>query len=80
MDTTPMPRRWSEVTSRQAEAVAVVERITAEKGYAPTLREIASALGVNVPRAHQLVRVCCRKGALAMDPLIPRSIHIPRKR
>lgn len=51
-------------SKRQAEVLSFVEKYKAKYGFSPSLAEIASALGVTVPTAHQHVTVLRKKNLL----------------
>jgi SOS-response transcriptional repressor LexA len=64
------------LSPRQAELVAVVERLTAQAGYPPSCREIAAVMGVHYSRAHQLIASAAARGAVARDPGKMRSVRV----
>jgi SOS-response transcriptional repressor LexA len=61
---------------RQAQLVAVVERLTAQHDYAPSLREVALEMGVSFGRVAQLVRSTAAKGAMTYAPGVARSLRV----
>jgi repressor LexA len=54
-----------ELTSKQAQVLACIQRWVQRTGQAPSYREIAAQLGVTVRAAYQHVQVLERKGILA---------------
>ncbi len=65
------------LTPRQAEVLAEVRRFLAEKGYPPSLRELAEVLGVSGTTAvdYHLERLRT-KGRIERDPRVSRGIRI----
>jgi len=51
-------------SKRQAEVLSFVRKYTTKNGYAPSLSEIATALGISAPTAHQHVKVLRKKNLL----------------
>lgn len=72
-------RKRPDLTERQRQFVAAVERLAGLQGYAPSYRELSRELGVNVPRVQQLVTVVERKGFVVHARGIPRSLRVVRK-
>ncbi|MEE9394083.1 MAG: transcriptional repressor LexA [Planctomycetota bacterium] len=65
------------LTPRQIEVLAFIRRFIAERGFAPTLAEIAAGLGFRSANASaQHVRLLVKKGALAVDPGVARSLRV----
>ncbi len=48
-------RRRLPLTPRQAEAVEAIRRLTASRGYAPSMEELGAALGCSRSAAGRLV-------------------------
>ncbi len=66
-----------ELTPRQREVLDTIARLTRERGIAPTLREIADAIGVASHYAVVcLLRPMERAGVVTRDRATPRSIRI----
>ena len=66
-------------TPRQRDVLALIVRLTAERGFAPSRAEIASAMGwrsTHAVRAH--VDELERKGYLARTPGVARSLRVLR--
>ena len=55
-----------ELTSKQTQVLAYIQRRVQRTGQAPSYREIAAQLGVTVRAAYQHVQALERKGALTM--------------
>lgn len=63
------------LTPRQAEVLAFIQAQLAEKGYPPTTRELAAALGVKSPHGiGQHIDLIVRKGYLRRDPMRSRGL------
>lgn len=67
------------LSPRQRQFVQVIERLTADRGFPPTLREIAREMNVHFTRAHQLARSTEWKGFLRREPKVARSIRVVTK-
>jgi len=65
------------LTPRQQRIVQAIRASVDSKGYPPTIREIAAAVGMNGPSgvAYQL-RELERKGFLRRDPNSPRALAL----
>jgi SOS-response transcriptional repressor LexA len=75
MPTSPFPAPPL-LSVRQAQLVKVVEAMTDQHGYAPSLREVALEMGVSFGRVAQLVRSTAAKGAMTYAPGIARSLRV----
>ena len=64
------------LSGRQQELCGTITRLTAERGFPPSLREIAAVMGVNPSRISALARVAESRGALTPSPRIPRSWRV----
>jgi repressor LexA len=65
------------LTARQIEVRDTIARLTAERGYAPTLRELGDALGMTSTNAVNDHLVALeRKGAIKRDYKICRSLRV----
>lgn len=66
-----------ELTNRQRLILKMISETTAERGFPPTVREIADAVGLRSPASvtHQL-QVLERKGFIRRDPNSPRAMEI----
>ena len=64
------------ITPRQQEVVRVIEEFTREKGYAPTLEEIAARLGVTKITVFHLLARLKRKGVIRRGRYQTRSVEI----
>lgn len=66
-----------ELTNRQQLILRMIAETTAERGFPPTVREIAEAVGLRSPASvtHQL-QVLERKGFIRRDPNSPRAMEI----
>ncbi len=66
------------LTKRQAEVLAFIQRFIDENGFPPTRTEIAGALGFRSPNAAEdHVKALARKGAITLLPGASRGIQIP---
>lgn len=68
-----MPDRTIDLTKRQRQVLAALERLSMDNGFAPTLREIASEVGLaSASSVHHHVRV------LEEAELVERRAGCPR--
>ncbi len=72
----PNPYDPLTLTPRQQEFCDAIDRLTTSRGFPPTVKEAAAAIGVNASRGHGLVYVLERKGRLTREPRIPRSLQV----
>ncbi len=63
-------------TRRMHDLARAVEKLTRSEGYPPTLREVAAAIGVNTPRAHQLAHRARERGLLTFRDGSPRTLRV----
>ena len=63
---------------RQRQLLDAVEQMTAANGYAPTLRELATAMAVSLTRIAQLMAACEEQGLITRAPGICRSYRVNR--
>lgn len=71
---TTAPRRRMPIAARQEQAIQAVRELN-QRGYCPTLREIADRLGVSLPWAQQLVDRLVAEGKLWKADRTPRTIR-----
>jgi repressor LexA len=64
------------VTATRAKVLAAIRTLTAELGYAPSLREIGTHVGLNLSTTAYHVGELAEAGAITRQPGIPRSIKI----
>jgi repressor LexA len=64
------------LSKRQRELAETIERLTRDRGYPPSLREVAAAMDVSFGRIGQLARSTQAKGAIAREPGIARSWRV----
>jgi hypothetical protein len=64
------------LSRRQEALVAAVERLTAARGFAPSLRELADELRVHPSRIGQLVASTAAKGRISHVPRVARSLRV----
>jgi SOS-response transcriptional repressor LexA len=67
------------LTERQKDLVKAVESLTAERGYPPSMREVAAHLGVGLTRAAMLAEAAVARGALTHDRHVARSWRVLKK-
>jgi repressor LexA len=65
-----------QLTPRQTEVLQAVADLTAKAGYAPTSRELASAVGVSETRVRQHLEVLEARGAILRDVGTARSVRL----
>jgi repressor LexA len=65
------------LTARQQQVLEFLREAVAERGYAPSLREIGGAVGLGSPSSvkHQL-EALTEKGYIRRDPKLPRAIDV----
>jgi repressor LexA len=64
------------LTPRQSEVVLFVRRYAEKHGFAPSLREIADALGVNVNAITGHLAAAARKGAITRSARTARGLVV----
>ena len=73
-----MPRQSTALSPRQSDRVKAIERFRDDRGFGPAIVDLAGALGVSASGAKSLVSACIRKGHVALDPGVARSIRVIR--
>lgn len=64
-------------TDRQLDALRAIANYTAAHGYAPGIRDLCDLLGTSSTNgAADTVRALTRKGLLASDPMVARSLRV----
>jgi len=63
---------------RQRQLLDAVEQMTKANGYAPTMRELATAMAVSLTRIAQLMAACEEQGLIRRMPGICRSYRVIR--
>lgn len=54
-----------------------IERLSAEQGYPPSLRELAEAIGVSAPSiVHWHLRKMLQEGTVSWKPRQPRTLRV----
>jgi repressor LexA len=67
----------ADLTSKQAEILAVIKDNLRRKGYPPSVREIGQAVGLSSSSTvHGYLRKLEKKGYLRRDPTKPRAIEV----
>ena len=67
----------SELTKRQKDILLFIEKSVSERGYPPSVREIAEAVGLASPSTvHSHLRSLQNLGYLRRDPTKPRAIEV----
>ena len=64
------------LSRRQEQLVETIAKLTADRGYPPSMREVATAMNVSFGRVGQLARTTEAKGAIARDPNVARSWRV----
>lgn len=65
------------LSKRQVEMLAAIRRLTAERGYAPTIRELASEVGVTTTNSvAQTLQMLRRKGWVTWEPMHSRTLRV----
>jgi repressor LexA len=68
------------VTATRARVLAAIAALTAELGYAPSLREIGARVGLNLSTTAYHVGELAEAGVIKRQPGIPRSITIAEEK
>ena len=63
-------------TPRQADALAAIGLLTAQRGYPPTIGEVAKFLDISPPSALDLLRELAKKGRVAWEPRLARTLRV----
>jgi repressor LexA len=67
----------SQLTQRQHEILAFIEKTVGDRGYPPSVREIGEAVGLASPSTvHSHLHTLQRLGYLRRDPTKPRAIEV----
>jgi len=64
------------ITPAQHRILTAIQSISAGRGYSPTQRELAEALGVSRPVMHRHIQKMCDRGVLRKIYGMPYSIEI----
>jgi len=64
------------LSARQGQLLRAIDRLAEERGFPPSLAEVAAAMGVATSRVGQLAKVMVRRGRLTHEPKIPRSWRV----
>lgn len=64
------------LSPRQRQLCEVIEQLTRERGYPPSMAEAAAAMRLHVSRISQLARATAEKGAIARSPGCSRSWRV----
>ncbi|HEV7345498.1 MAG TPA: hypothetical protein VGN60_07680 [Devosia sp.] len=64
------------LTKRQQAAFDLLKSQITADGVSPTIREIATGLGITLSRAHSVMKQLEHRGLITMVPRCPRSIAI----
>ncbi len=73
-----MPIDPKQLTPRQEQLCEALDRLSRERGYGPSVAELATELGVGRSRCHSLLRALLVKGAVACAPGVARSWRLAR--
>ena len=72
-------RPVDEITSPQRRTLRELRRFTSERGFPPTIKELADVLGISPPSAHEQVSQLVRKGYLKRESRKARGLTIVRE-
>ena len=67
------------LSPRQEQLVDAVGRLTAARGFPPSLAELASEIGCSLCRAKSLADMAVRRGFLLHDPRVARAWRVVRQ-
>jgi repressor LexA len=65
-----------DLSPRQSELCATIDRLAKVKGYSPSLQEVADEMGIAVSGVFHLARSTEQKGALTRVPGVARSWRV----
>jgi repressor LexA len=65
-----------ELSARQRQVLELLQHFVTGRGYPPSLRELAQALGISLSAAHHYLQTLERKGYVRRDPARPRAIEL----
>jgi SOS-response transcriptional repressor LexA len=63
---------------RDIQLLETIERLTALRGFAPTMREIATEMKVSLTRVAQLMEVATKAGRVVAQPKAARTCRVVR--
>jgi repressor LexA len=66
------------LTDRQTEALDFIKGFSAQKGYPPSVAEVASGLDTCRSNAHRLLDLLAQKGAIIKRRRVHRSIRVTK--
>ena len=59
------------------ELMQVIDRLSRDRGYPPTVREIGVSMGISSPATvHGAIKILKRRGLAMSDDRIPRSLRL----
>lgn len=76
---TTRPTRPS-ADDRRRQVISAITRSVESRGFPPTMREIASEVGICPARVKQLIDECEKHGLVERNAKAARSYRIPRRR
>ena len=65
-------------TPAQQATLSAIARLTGDRGYPPTMRELAEDLGVSLGAAREMLLRLRTKGWVSMDPGRARTVRVIR--
>lgn len=71
-----METKRSPLTASQQKILAAIGELTERRGFSPTTREIASALGISAASVHEQIARLEKKGHLRRSPRQARSLEV----
>ena len=72
-------RPVDEITSPQRHTLRELRRFTSQRGFPPTIKELADVLGISAPSAHDQVSQLVRKGYVKRESRKARGLTIVRE-
>ena len=72
-------RPVDEITSPQRRTLRELRRFTSQRGFPPTIKELADVLGISAPSAHDQVSQLVRKGYVKRESRKARGLTIVRE-
>ena len=67
------------LSPRQQQLIRTIEELTAARGFAPSIREVAAKMDVHFSRVKQLARTAEARGAITREPRVARSWRVVKQ-
>ena len=67
------------LSKRQGQILSTIENLSRDRGFPPTLKEVADTIGLSQTRCKQLTDVLIRRGRLWHTPRLSRSWIVAKR-